>query len=298
MKRIILLATLLILMSTLHAQWFYVKPWAGYSIGIQDNILYSNSKYYYETPDTNYTLYTSNAFSEDFGTGSNFGISLGKKISKNIGFEVGFGYSKCKKPELVSTEYYNYDYDVVTGYARIDHHYTYETTIRKILPVINFTTDGEKFIPHAGIGAILAFIDMKEFYKTYPEIRMPYFSERVEFSGTTEYKTTFSMGYTCALGADLRIGKGVYLFAEGNFSGYVFKPTTSEVTEYKFAGDDAMNELTEADIHIEFVDEISATDNTNPDKPSKALARHYNFNTFSILGGLKIDIGKKKQRED
>lgn len=282
---IILLSFLFI--NSVSAQKMYIKPSFGYGFGAQKTY---TSIYNRNTQvDSDTIIYKGNYDLKklSFGKGINFELAVGTAVSDKLSLElVGF-FHKSDEEEIKSSDNYKivgafdiriYDTKYLRGYM-----YGVKPNI-----VYNF---GKKRRPYyIKAGGLIGLASIKEegesnLYNTIPG----YFpAEHVNY--TAKYNNRLSLGFNMAFGHEIYMYDYVYFFWEINYSNSRYVPLSRELQEYRYEGDNQIDQLTESEIHTEFVDSYSESENQNDNVASKRLKSAYSFGQVGILFGLKIDL--------
>jgi hypothetical protein len=108
-----------------------------------------------------------------------------------------------------------------------------------------------------------------------------------------EFRGVFSVGVIGAIGYSYALNDKFDLFAEVEYIGLAIKSGTVEYKEYKLTAPDGsvikeLDDLTEYERYIEFVDELDPEDINNPDpnKPNKALRQEAPFSSIGFNIGI------------
>jgi len=69
-----------------------------------------------------------------------------------------------------------------------------------------------------------------------------------------------------------------------------YSPTSSEIIEYRYRGEDRLDELSVNEREFVYVDEYDDQDNQDPDSPSYNLKEHYHLDHMAFSLGLKLEF--------
>ena len=293
MKRILLLAGICLASLCLSAQSFYIKPYAGYGTGVSGSLFNITSSDYYESPDSNNTSYSYESVKISFGKGKRFGFAIGTEITKNIAFELAADFSKGKSREieLHSNNVYQYDQDFS---LEINDKYYFESKSAQIAPGIIIKSSNRKITQYFKIAAIINFTRFTENFERYIFNTLPTYYPFESYTHVLKYNWTPSAGLKTAIGFEYYLFNNLYVFAEAQYNNLSASPKKSELTEYKYRGEDRLETLTIRERNFEYVTEFDDTDNANPDKPEKKLPEQFILSNMTIIAGVRFDVNLKK----
>lgn len=294
MKKITFLLVISMISFHLNAQSVYFKPYGGYGFAVQGAWFNTQSYYYYENPDTNYSTNSYQEFKYSFGKGTRFGLNVGTNLTKNLAIEIGGCYSKSKLPEIVTYEIYTFDYDL-DAEAKFTNRVNMESKSWQITPEVVIKSSNLKIIPYVKLGSVIAITSIKEFYKSNLTNTIPGYYPFEDWEETINYEKTVSVGFSAAFGCEFYLFDNVYFFTETKFSNLSCSPKKAKMTEYKYRGEDQLETLTTQARYVEYVDAYNDTENNDPDKPAKLLSCQFSLNNTSVIVGFKVNIDFKKR---
>jgi hypothetical protein len=275
------------------AQTIYLKPTVGFGSAIQGQAFNSASSYYYESPDTSYTNYTYASEKYSFGKGMRFGLAAGAALTRNIAVEIAVDYSKGKSPEFIMHANDKYDYDQVYTVEFTDK-YNYECKSIQLAPGIMLRSSNLKAAPYLKLGAVIGLASVTENYESALYNSIPSYYPFESWTHCIEYKRTISLGYTAAVGCDMILTEGIYVFAEAKLTSLSWSPKKGEETSYAYRGEDKLATLPYNERNFEYVDSFSDSDNTDADVAGKRISRTFPLSSIAALVGLRIDINLRK----
>lgn len=275
------------------AQTIYLKPTVGFGSAIQRQAFSSASSYYYESPDTSFTTYAYASEKYSFGKGGRFGLAAGTAITRNIAVEIAVDYSKGKSPEFIIHANGKYDYNQVNT-VEVTDKYNYECKSIQFAPGILLKSSNSKTAPYLKLGAVIGLASVTENYESALYNSIPDYYPFESWTHCIEYKRTLSLGYTAAVGCDLILTEGIYVFAEAKLTSLSWSPKKGEVTDYAYRGEDRLATLPYNKRNFEYVDSYSDSDNTDADVAGKRLSRTFPLSSIAALVGLRIDINLRK----
>ena len=79
------------------------------------------------------------------------------------------------------------------------------------------------------------------------------------------------------------------------YSSFGYRPESATVTEYKYRGEDKLDELTTSEKEFIFSDSYSSEDNEDEDSPTVMQKLTYTFSNISIRVGARFNILKKEK---
>ena len=293
MKKTLLFAFISLPWYTLNAQSFYIKPYGGFGAGIHGTLFNLSSSGYYENQDTNYTTYSHESAKVSFGNGAKFGLALGTDLTKNIAFELTTDYSKGKSQEIIMNTNYAYHYD--QDYTiKINDKYNLESSSVQITPSLLIKSSNRTITPYFKFGVIIGITRFTEKWQRSLFNTIPTYYPFESWSHILKYDRTVSVGITSAMGCEYYLFEDFYIFAEGRYSNFNATPRKSELTEYKYRGEDRLETLPVNERKFEYVAEYSDADNINPDKPGKNLISQFALSNITFIAGFRLDINFNK----
>ena len=105
-----------------------------------------------------------------------------------------------------------------------------------------------------------------------------------------ESQGSFSLGLTGAFGYNYAISDNMNFFAELQYSAMSMKSGTSKYTKLEVGGKDQLAGMDVRDKEVEYVDEVSSTDNQDPNVAAKALKGTSPFSAIGLNIGVTFSF--------
>jgi outer membrane protein W len=292
-KAFIPLLILFIISSNVFSQKFYVKPYAGYSIGTFKNGVVTESKFYmvYADSVSSYAIENLNNFS--IAKGWNTGITFGYKFNPNIGIEMGVSYCFGKPTSIEITEKYDF-YNDPNHYVKLDGTNTYKSNILCISPSLLITKQFKDFNPYIKIGGILNYVFLSEEYFERVTTNIPGYIPFYNNSSELKYNSSLSFGLLTSVGTEYQIGENFSVFVDIQNSVAYYSPKKAELLNYLINGENIINSLNVNE--KEFVFENRSFDTGNINEPSKRIKNTFSLCNLSFNLGLKINLFTVKNK--
>ncbi len=289
MKKNAILISFCLMTFSVSAQSFYFKPLCGYGFGVQRQLYTLTSYYYHENIDTSYSSYGYESKAFSLGKGFEYGIALGKELTKYLSFELSTYYLKGKSPELIVNELYTYDY-YLDGQVNIKSTYLLNSKSLQFVPELKINGLKGNVLPYLKIGVIVGLTWIIENYEGYLTNTLPSTYPFESWTYTLEYKMATSLGFTAGVGSDFKLFDNWYFFTEVKYNTLACILKHGEITEYEYRDIDKLETLTTSERYYDYVESYNDSDNNDPNEPSKRLIQQFTLNNISILAGLRINI--------
>lgn len=296
MKRISLVVALCTILVSVSAQNFYIKFDAGYGVGVKPSHMSTSSFHYHENEDTSSTSYYYQLNNLAIGSGLKAGGAMGWKLSEHLNFEIGLGYSRGKSREYTFLDQYTYDY-WIDAYVNLTSVYSYRSTLYQLRPALLIRASDRKWTPYFGLGLVAGLASMEENYNLKIINTVPGYYPTESIEQVTTFKRRLSLGYALSGGLEWSISKNAWVFFEGRYTDISYSPSEAEVTAYKYRGEDELNNLTDSERYIEFVDAYSDTE-VGEYVPSKQLKKYFSLSHVAVMAGIKVMIKSKRAGGD
>ncbi len=269
--------------STLFSQGVYVEVNAGYNtaLGAQNMMGFLNTTYSENTS-------TREQVDISLGKGFNGGVAVGYMFTKKVGAEIDVSYLFGEKTTATYSEhssgyYYDYSYESKNSMS---------SEMLRFNPSIVFDAGMEGFSPYAKFGVILGTGSIIMEYES--ESEGDYYSS--DFYGKIKNNGGLAFGLNATLGASVGINNNLAFFGELNMINMSYAPTKGEIIEYMVDGEDRLDEMTDNEKKVEYVNKVTY-DYSDPHDPSeiqKELKQKYPFGSVGINVGLRMTFGAKK----
>ncbi|TAE19031.1 MAG: hypothetical protein EAZ95_02740 [Bacteroidetes bacterium] len=333
MKKLLFIGALCFCASFVQAQGFYLKAGVGYSTTSQRTMLntgignriygYSSTNYSYTGfGATGYHLNTSynttqqggsniisiKQLTGSYATGANFQVGAGYMFTPNIGVELNAEYTAGKEVSISAIKDFN-------GSRFIDVLVTGQSNTFLLSPSLVLSAGGNgRLKPYTRLGVLLNFGGKlhstnvsKGVYYPLPSPPYPLSSGTVDIDAKATTKFNMGIGFTGAIGTDIKIKDKINVFAELFFNYLELSAKNSQITEAKTLykinnipqGEIAFADLKTFQKEINYVKELTASSNNadyisagqpssiNMDKPKDELGFYSNFSAMGIRLGVK-----------
>jgi|GEM_PF-809491 len=310
MKKIVLLAAVLMAGYTVKAQGFYMDASVGYGFG---------------APSTNFGVKTYEDFANPLnntteniygtlGNGINVALTPGYFFNDHIGVELGLqGFFGMKSRVSDATS----DNELIYSFTDA------KTTQFRVIPSLVISTgNSKKLSAYAKLGIVMPIVgatygsqESSEFSAALAAVsggQVTHIKREIE----TVTKGNFTVGFRGAVGVNFNVSDKIAIFAEVHHTSLTIKPKTRQVESYVVNGTDivesayvvnninvsaiqlgnATGTLPESSVHTEYVDNLSSTSNVdgnagfNADKATQALPSKTNFNQLGLNIGVKFNF--------
>ena len=215
--------------------------------------------------------------SGSLGSGINIGVAFGFLFNDYLGIELGVSFLQGNTITvfdefIFSGLYGNDEINFSSTMFRVSPSFVIRSGITGVL------TPYAKFGPLLGLGAIN--VDLKS------KLGLSTHEQKMVMNGGMAF------GYNASMGSIFTFNNGLKLFTEVTLIGLSYTPTKGEITEYRFNGEDKLNNLTISEKETEFVDEIPSNNNGNSStsQPSKALKSSYEFGSIGVNVGIHFSF--------
>lgn len=274
MKKVIILASAIVLSASTFAQGLYFGLNAGYAGSLASQTLAENfsgtsSSLSYET------------VKGSLGKGINIGLTAGYMLNSNLGMELGISdlmggsFENTSKKELV-----------------YDNKYTMKGKMIRVVPGIRLTAGDGNMKPYLRLGLVLGLGGKITIEGNETDIQ----NNNEVTKSTWEYTGGMSVGAASALGLNFKLSDKLSLNGEFAFIGQSWAPKKGTLTSYTVAGVDQLSQLTTSQKEIDFTDSYSVS-STNPpssSQPSQSIKQYYPFSSWGINVGIHITLGKSE----
>lgn len=223
------------------------------------------------------------------GRAPRFGITLGRRISKNIpGLNLHLSIAKQANSTFQFERVYKEVAEAyMTLFVQNNIKEVYTTDALYINPAISFQIETLIMAPYMKLGVLLMFSSIKRQINEYIETNLPGYYPTFSTLYLYEYKSGPSLGVDFALGAQYPIGANLFLFGEMDMQ--FIRKGINRVTlvEYSENGQDKLGTLPVSRKEYEFLEEFTVT-GQNPDVPTKRSKEFYSFNAMAFQIGIKF----------
>lgn len=279
MKKIVLMAAVLMAGYTVKAQGFYLDASVGYGFGIPSSNLGTES----------YTDLSGNGSYQKpiygtLGSGLNLTLTPGYMINKHLGVELGINYFLGSKTVISESSSSVNATDKTTAHSNQ----------LRLLPSLVVSTGGDKLYAYAKVGlAIPVFGDTKGLR----EISVPSPMGLIPTEVETITKGNVSLGFRGSVGIGYNISELIGLQLEVFHTSLTIKPKSRAIDSYTVAGQDISGMLTVYDKETKYIDELNSTSNNSSTNPNysagvakEELATKSNFSQFGVSLGVKFNF--------
>lgn len=291
MKRLTLYLLTVSLTDTAFSQRFYIKPYAGYAIGINKGTLLMVSTDYTILASDSITYTDSyNLYRISMTKGRNYGGMLGINIFKNLRFELDANYIRIDStvyPYTINWTFSNNSSPDVTGKGTVKFLGTMKSIAASICIPITF----KNLTFYSKLGGIFVQVSMFRKETFLINNTLPGYLKTESYEAEFEYKKGKAIGFHTAAGTEFKLsGSNLSVFIETKFSFIRFTPTYSKCTKYTWQGQNMIGSLTTSQLETEFIDSYSQVENNNPDVPLKQIKQVYSFSNSAFTVGFKWEI--------
>src|ERR1017187_10309842 len=208
-----------------NAQNFYISAGIGYGFQAASQALGTN----YSSTTSGNTFSESNAnVTGSFGKGVNFGGAIGYMFSEHFGGEIGISYlSGSKISSTNNANQVSVESVAITNDA--------SATMLRVIPALKIVGEAGKITPYARIGLVLgvsptitANYNETDIYTSL----FPIGTYDSTYSSTNKFTGGISIGFSVALGADLKLSNKVSIYGEVGMIAQTWAPTSSNYTSY------------------------------------------------------------------
>lgn len=296
MKKTLLVVAVLILgITSLNAQGFYLNVEGGYGWGLPSNTL--GTEYFKDQISPNGSNFYKKNIYGTIGAGLNLKLTPGYMITKNIGIELGVNYFKGK--EMVITK------SISTDEAFLDQRAIQSNQLR-LVPTVVFNTGGKKLYGYAKVGLALPIMGKVHVVNTHkdpnnliPQAQVDLLEVKASVEGAP------SLGFYGALGIGYHFTDLIGIHLEVFHTSLSIKPKAMRWESYKIDGVDHLKEQDAYYTQINYVDEINNDSNNgdyvngnyypgmgkfDKDKPKEELAHKTGFDQLGIMIGVSFSF--------
>ncbi len=271
-KKLVIAVVIILSTYSSFAQNFYAGLNGGYNWG-SASFASRNS-----TQVGNITTYDRVQIS--LGQGVNMGASVGYKLNKFLGAEMGVSYLISSS---ITTENKR-----TSGSTSTTNTLNFSSTMLSFIPTLLITPGFEKINPYAKLGLILGlgtFTRKSEDISSAPNLNS-------NNSSTRLYNGGLAIGLISSFGAAYKINEAISLFGEFNLINLSYSPTKSEITQSKENGVDNLSTMSTRDKVVEYSDSYSEDSSipANPNAPRKASSESLPFSSIGVNIGISYSF--------
>lgn len=221
------------------------------------------------------------------GKGPVFSAAIGKRLSKVFDLEMSLFYKKAGPSSFEFKTRWDIDGGYYVRFEQFNEYSGFSVGLAPILktniPVINnslYFRTGLLFY----MSKLEKYTDLRIF-NTHPE-----FYPLESYTSNMEYESAVGIGFLSGVGMNIQLMDQLYLCPELDYKLMRYSPTSSEITEYKYRGEDQLDELSVNERKFVYVNEYDDQDNQNPDSPSHELKNYYRLDHMAFNLGLKLEF--------
>lgn len=246
----------------LSAQGLYLKLGGSYQQGISSQNMYSHTFNDNQDLEERQPLALGQGFSTQFAAGymfkPNFGVELG------LAFHQGASFSSTSK-----------------GYES-SFKATFQSDFYLINPSLVFALPQKNFQAYTKFGPLIGFGSI---YQSIEDRERGFFESDLEVD--IEASGGFFYGAHAAVGIDYKLTDRLAFFSELNLRLAAYSPKEGEVTKYRLDGQNQLNNLSDSERYIRYVDQVDYNQSSPPDEPSKALGSAFSLSSIGLQLGLR-----------
>ncbi len=267
MKRIFLLTIALILINTVtQAQSkFSFELTSGYNFGLSPTQIDGLYNYSYVDSATS-KISVGNVY---LGNGLNLGIKANYLLGNNTQLSLEIENLLGEK---------NY---ITHSFKDSTHEFVFYPSMTEIKPSFSFFRKINNLKFYATIGGIIGFGKVtKEYTRQIPGL---VYVEKYDYYGGV------ALGLFSGFSAEYIFTPRLSFIGKIGANGLTYMPDRGKITEaYKNTGttENMLENMTVSTRETVYEDQITITDNTSPDEPSKALRPYFNMNSFYFKLGI------------
>lgn len=281
MKKIVLLASVLLAGFTVKAQGFYGELNVGYGIGMPSSTLGTDTYMDLNTGSGSYTK----AIHGTLGGGLNLTLAPGYMITEHIGVELGLNYFMGAKTLVSSTTTSNSGvYDKTTAHSNQF----------RLLPSVVFNTGGEKLFGFAKAGLVIPVAGST---KGVREASNATPLGVVETNVETKTAGNVTVGFRGSVGIGYKITDMISLSLEVSHTSLTIKPKSRTIESYTVGGQDVLGLVATYDKETTYVDELNTSSNNDDINPNystssakEEIGQKTNFSQLGLALGVKFNF--------
>lgn len=295
--RTLFLFFLLVSTLFLYSQHIYFEPHYSRSFALEKSdfvFVSSNTTFYYG--DSANSDYHTATYHKSLGTGNNYGLLVGYKFPKGIiSTEVDFRYFSSNILTFNSQDYYDSP-EAPSYHIEFNDTYSVRSTSFSITPSLKMEIYYKRWGLFLKSGLLFARCSMDydvetSIFNTHPDY-YPFES----YSKTIEYKPKWELGIQGAIGVEYQLGSLIALNLGIQYNAFGYRPESASTTEYKYRGEDMLNNLTISEKEFIFSDSYMSADNDSEDMPTVKASEIFTYSSFAIRFGVQIIVPNKKVR--
>jgi hypothetical protein len=267
------------------AQNFYITAGLGYGFMAASQSLGDNYSY---TSSGNTISESDQSVKGSFGSGLNFGGALGYMFGEHLGAEIGVSY--LSGSTISSTSNTNF---VTVSTTSIS--YSSSATMLRIIPSLKICGEPAKITPYIRVGLVLGISPTITTNSNETDTYTTGFGTTTDttIAITNKFTGGISIGFSVALGADLKLSDKVSIFGEIGMIAQTWAPTQSNYSTWTKNGVDQLASMTTSQKQTDYLDNYSTTSTvpTNTGLPSQALKQYAPFSSWGFNVGLHFNFG-------
>lgn len=271
-KRLCLIASGILFVMAVQAQFYYARLGVGVSAGTSSNL---DLLYSYSTSSAGRMV---TVVPVGFGRGFTGVAAFGFSPTKNISLELGIS-------QLVGFPKY------ADSVVRLPGGATNEAFVKgnmlSLVPAVVIKPGFEKVDPYARIGFILGIRPVVNATAEYTNSSV---NPAEEYTMVRHFYGGVAAGFSGALGVNYYISDLVTFFAEVSFNSINYSPKRSEVILFEKNGEDMLYTLTEKQKKTEYYNNVYPDEQIPDTSPNKALRKSLPFSNAGINFGVMFNF--------
>ncbi|NOX85514.1 MAG: hypothetical protein GXO86_06065 [Chlorobi bacterium] len=295
-KPLFLLSSFLLCNLFLFPQGFYVEPYYSRSFALEkSDFVYKSNTIEVYFNDSVSERYSVNVYHYSLGTGNNYGLTAGYVFSKKIiGIELDFRYFKGKTLNFSSQDYLYFP-QAPSYRVEFNYDYSLKSSFFSITPSLKLALSKNKWGFFLKTGLLIARCSI--FYETNTWIynTLPDYNYFEYYTAGVQYKPKWQTGIQGMIGGEYHLFDWLSFNVGLQYNSLGYRPESARVTEYKYRGEDKLDELTISEKEWIFSDSYSSKTNNNKNTPTIMDAVTYTFSNIAIHIGARFHIIKKRK---
>jgi hypothetical protein len=260
----------------------YLKLGAGYQVS-------SNPSFAQNTVSNTNSSYTTNTYTTEnigFGKGFNFDAVIGHFFTPNIGTELGFKYLLGTKNEYTNE---STNLNANNNFSKSTNEF--KSRMLFINPSLVLIIPMDKWSPYARFGLVFGLGNI------ITETNTKLINGNNSSQSYSKEKTSggVALGANGTFGLERSINTQLNVFAEVSVNSINYKPRKTEITEYTLNGNDIINTLSTRDRIIEYENEyteVNSSNPVNPNEPDKFGRINMPLSNICFQVGIRFSLGR------
>jgi hypothetical protein len=279
------------LLNPVFSQDYYLRPVYSFSVQAFPNFYTTSEQKTIISADSVRYIDAFNNNSFSMGEGYSIGFSGGRYYNnKSEGVEASLTYFSGKKQKMTSKNRYELDPYTIYNYTAIVTEYHSMKSYN--LSVSYFRQFYPRHVaPFFRLGAMVSFIDPSMDVDLY--VMNNLFANSV---GKTTYYYRYKpnaalvFGGFATAGLEFFTDNAISISLEAFLNVQTYKPKRMTCIKYTINDKDAIDELTQSEKEVQFVDSFTSTENENENSPYKTTRRNHALSSKGIQIGLKYRL--------